>query len=201
LQQHGKGKGATTYRLRDWLISRQRYWGAPIPMLYSADGSMVPDTRLPVELPKVDDYLPKGKSPLAAATDWVNTTDPISGQPATRDTDTMDTFVDSSWYFLRYADAQNDQEIFAQERIKRWMPVNQYIGGIEHAILHLLYSRFITKVLFDEGLVPYDEPFQALFTQGMVQRRVRTALESNADGVAFPKNYAANTNYPVGCSV
>ncbi len=198
LNQQGKGKGTTTYRLRDWLISRQRYWGAPIPMLYLADGSMVPDTRLPVELPKVDDYLPRGKSPLAAATDWVNTTDPVSGQPAIRDTDTMDTFVDSSWYFLRYADAQNDQEIFAQERIKRWMPVNQYIGGIEHAILHLLYSRFITKVLFDEGLVPYDEPFQALFTQGMVQRRVRTSLEGTGDGVTFPEELRRKHELPNG---
>ncbi len=198
LQQHGKGNGTTTYRLRDWLISRQRYWGAPIPMLYLADGTMVPDPRLPVELPKVDDYLPKGKSPLAAATAWVNTTDPVSGQPATRDTDTMDTFVDSSWYFLRFPDAQNDSEIFAKDKINRWMPVHQYIGGIEHAILHLLYSRFITKVLYDEGLVPYDEPFEALFTQGMVQRRVRTPLPHTTGSVEFPEELRRKLELPGG---
>jgi len=197
LETHSKGKGTITYRLRDWLISRQRYWGAPIPMLHLADGSIVPDPRLPVELPQVEDYLPKGKSPLAAATDWVNTTDPVSGQPAKRDTDTMDTFVDSSWYFLRFADAQNDEEIFAKEKISRWMPVNQYIGGIEHAILHLLYSRFITKVLYDEGLVPHDEPFDALFTQGMVQRRVRTALSGTAH-VEFPEELRRKIELPSG---
>jgi len=132
-------------------------------------------------LPEVDDYLPRGKSPLAACRAFVETVDPETGRPALRDTDTMDTFVDSSWYFLRYADAQNDREIWSQDAIRRWMPVDQYIGGVEHAILHLLYSRFITKVLFDAGLVPEDEPFRALFTQGMVQRRVTTPLESDPD--------------------
>jgi leucyl-tRNA synthetase len=198
LQANNKGKGTITYRLRDWLISRQRYWGAPIPMLYLEDGTIVPDTRLPVELPQVADYLPKGKSPLATATDWVNTTDPATGKPARRDTDTMDTFVDSSWYFLRYADAQNDQEIFGADAIKRWMPVHQYIGGIEHAILHLLYSRFITKVLYDEGLVPEDEPFKALFTQGMVQRRVRTPLVVENGMVAFPEELRRKLDLPAG---
>jgi len=198
LTANGKGKGTITYRLRDWLISRQRYWGAPIPMLYLEDGTMVPDPRLPVELPEVADYLPKGKSPLATATEWVHTTDPVSGKPARRDTDTMDTFVDSSWYFLRYADAQNDQEIFSKDAITRWMPVHQYIGGIEHAILHLLYSRFITKVLYDEGLVPEDEPFKALFTQGMVQRRVRTDLEGTETHVSFTEDLRRKHDLPAG---
>jgi leucyl-tRNA synthetase len=198
LESHGKGKGSITYRLRDWLISRQRYWGPPIPMLYLEDGTMVLDPRLPVELPQVDDYLPKGKSPLAAATDWVNTVDPVSGKPAKRDTDTMDTFVDSSWYFLRFPDAQNADEIFAKEKISRWMPVHQYIGGIEHAILHLLYSRFITKVLYDEGLVPNDEPFDALFTQGMVQRRVRTEVTHSTAGIEFPDELRRKIELPAG---
>ncbi|HEU4329249.1 MAG TPA: leucine--tRNA ligase [Roseiflexaceae bacterium] len=193
LEQHGRGKGTVNYRLRDWLISRQRYWGTPIPMIHRADGTIVPvpEEQLPVVLPEIQDYLPKGKSPLASALEWVNVTDPETGALARRDTDTMDTFVDSSWYFLRYCDAQNSAEIFSTGSAGRWMPVDQYIGGIEHAILHLLYSRFITKVLYDEGLVPEDEPFKALFTQGMVQRRVRTPLESAADGkLAFPEELA-----------
>jgi len=199
LEQHGKGKGTINYRLRDWLISRQRYWGTPIPMIHRADGSIVPvpEEQLPVVLPEIDDYLPKGKSPLAAAENWVNVADPETGQPARRDTDTMDTFVDSSWYFLRYCDAQNDTEIFSRDAATRWMPVDQYIGGIEHAILHLLYARFITKVLYDEGLVPDDEPFKALFTQGMVQRRVRTPLESvSPDIVRFPEELRRKIDLP-----
>jgi leucyl-tRNA synthetase len=173
-----------TYRLRDWLVSRQRYWGAPIPMIHRADGSVVPvpEDDLPVLLPDIDDYLPRGRSPLASSEAFVRARDPETGEPATRDTDTMDTFVDSSWYFLRYADATNAREIWSAEAIRRWMPVDQYIGGVEHAILHLLYSRFITKVLHDAGLVPEDEPFRALFTQGMVQRRVTTRLERTASG-------------------
>ncbi|GAB4199523.1 MAG: leucine--tRNA ligase [Roseiflexaceae bacterium] len=193
LEQHGKGKGTINYRLRDWLISRQRYWGTPIPMIHRADGSIVPvpDEQLPVVLPEIQDFLPKGKSPLASAEQWVNVTDPETGAPARRDTDTMDTFVDSSWYFLRYCDAQNSAEIFSKEATGRWMPVDHYIGGIEHAILHLLYSRFITKVLYDEGLVPEDEPFKALFTQGMVQRRVRTTLQPAGEAkLAFPEELA-----------
>jgi leucyl-tRNA synthetase len=199
LEEHGKGKGTVTYRLRDWLISRQRYWGTPIPMIHRKDGSIVPvpQDQLPVVLPEVTDYLPKGTSPLGAATDWVNVTDPETGEPARRDTDTMDTFVDSSWYFLRYCDAKNENEIFSKEAAAKWMPVDQYIGGIEHAILHLLYSRFITKVLYDEGLVPYDEPFQSLFTQGMVQRRVRTTLESVSPGIVrFPEELRRKIDLP-----
>jgi leucyl-tRNA synthetase len=199
LEQHGKGKGTINYRLRDWLISRQRYWGTPIPMIHRQDGSIVPvpADQLPVVLPDVTDYLPKGTSPLGAATNWVNINDPETGQPARRDTDTMDTFVDSSWYFLRYCDAQNDAEIFSKAASGKWMPVDQYIGGIEHAILHLLYARFITKVLYDEGLVPDDEPFKALFTQGMVQRRVRTPLESiSPDIVRFPEELRRKVDLP-----
>ncbi len=199
LQERGKGKGTVTYRLRDWLISRQRYWGTPIPMLHLEDGSIkpVPDGQLPVVLPEIQDYLPKGRSPLASAEDWVNTTDPDTGKPARRDTDTMDTFMDSSWYYLRFCDAQNDKEIFSREAAAKWMPVDQYIGGIEHAILHLLYSRFITKVLYDEGLVPDDEPFKALFTQGMVQRRVRHSLISvSPEIVQFPEELARKLELP-----
>jgi leucyl-tRNA synthetase len=199
LEQHGKGRGAIIYRLRDWLISRQRYWGAPIPMIYREDGSVVPvpAEQLPVVLPEVADFLPKGKSPLAAASEWVNVTDPQTGRPARRDTDTMDTFVDSSWYFLRYCDARNDDAIFSKEAAARWMPVDQYIGGIEHAILHLLYARFITKVLYDAGMVLHDEPFKALFTQGMVQRRVRTPLRSPAPGMLqFPEELARKLDLP-----
>ncbi|KPV53383.1 leucyl-tRNA synthetase [Kouleothrix aurantiaca] len=199
LEERGKGKGTINYRLRDWLISRQRYWGTPIPMIHRTDGSIapVPEDQLPVVLPEIDDYLPKGRSPLASAEDWVNVTDPETGQPARRDTDTMDTFVDSSWYYLRYTDAQNADEIFSKAAAARWMPVDQYIGGIEHAILHLLYSRFITKVLYDEGLVADDEPFRALFTQGMVQRRVQTPLESvSPDIVRFPEELRRKIELP-----
>ncbi|KAB8142335.1 leucine--tRNA ligase [Chloroflexia bacterium SDU3-3] len=198
LEAQGKGKGTTTYRLRDWLISRQRYWGTPIPMIHREDGSIVPvpEEQLPVVLPKIDDYLPKGRSPLASAEDWVNVADPETGRPARRDTDTMDTFVDSSWYYLRFCDAKNEQEIFSKDAATRWMPVDQYIGGIEHAILHLLYSRFITKVLYDEGLVPVDEPFENLFTQGMVQRRVRTALDVDGDKLRFPEELARKLELP-----
>jgi leucyl-tRNA synthetase len=199
LEERGKGKGTINYRLRDWLISRQRYWGTPIPMIHRQDGSIVPvpEEQLPVVLPEIDDYLPKGRSPLASADQWVNVADPETGAPARRDTDTMDTFVDSSWYYLRYTDAQNAEEIFSKAASARWMPVDQYIGGIEHAILHLLYSRFITKVLYDNGLVLDDEPFKALFTQGMVQRRVRTPLESiSLSIVRFPEELRRKVDLP-----
>jgi leucyl-tRNA synthetase len=199
LEERGKGKGTINYRLRDWLISRQRYWGTPIPMIHRQDGSIVPvpAEQLPVVLPEIEDYLPKGRSPLASADAWVNVADPETGAPARRDTDTMDTFVDSSWYYLRYTDAQNADEIFSKASSGRWMPVDQYIGGIEHAILHLLYSRFITKVLYDNGLVPDDEPFKALFTQGMVQRRVRTPLESISPRIVrFPEELRRKADLP-----
>jgi leucyl-tRNA synthetase len=170
LGKHGRWRAAVSYRLRDWLLSRQRYWGCPIPIIYcDACGIVpVPDDDLPVLLPDVVDYVPRGRSPLAAAEDWVRVECPRCGGEARRETDTMDTFVDSSWYFMRYADARNDQAPFDRELVDYWLPVNQYIGGVEHAILHLLYARFFVKVLNDIDLVGFREPFARLFTQGMV---------------------------------
>ncbi|HEX6300521.1 MAG TPA: leucine--tRNA ligase [Acidimicrobiia bacterium] len=170
LEEQGIGEATIQYRLRDWLISRQRYWGCPIPMINCDNCGLVqvPEEDLPVLLPDIEDYLPKGRSPLAAVDEFVNTTCPECDGPAQRETDTMDTFVDSSWYFFRYADARNDEAIFDPEKPAYWMPLDQYIGGIEHAILHLLYARFITKVLYDMGLSSVEEPFMRLFTQGMI---------------------------------
>ena len=172
LDSEGKGHASVNYRLRDWLVSRQRYWGTPIPIVYceSCGTVPVPDERLPVRLPDIDDYMPKGRSPLAAAEDWVNTKCPACGKAARRETDTMDTFVDSSWYFLRYCDAGNDRAAWDPAALREWMPVDQYIGGVEHAILHLMYARFVTKALADLGHLDFQEPFQALFTQGMVTK-------------------------------
>ena len=166
----GKGHPSVSYKLRDWLLSRQRYWGCPIPVVYCEGcGTVpVPDDKLPVELPDIADYQPKGSSPLATATDWVQTECPACGGPGRRETDTMDTFVDSSWYFLRYCDPHNDGRAWDPAVVNRWMPIDQYIGGIEHAILHLMYARFFVKALADVGLLGFQEPFAALFTQGMI---------------------------------
>ena len=172
---HGAEKGwarsKVTYRLRDWLISRQRYWGCPIPVIHCDDCGAVPVPRedLPVELPRGIDLSGKGGSPLSQQSDWVNVPCPTCGKPAKRETDTMDTFMCSSWYFLRFADPHNTEKPFSKEAVNRWLPVKQYVGGIEHAILHLLYARFFTKALKDRGLVDINEPFERLLTQGMVQ--------------------------------
>ena len=172
LEADGLGKSARNYRLRDWLVSRQRYWGTPIPIVHCQKcGEVpVPADQLPLTLPDAKglDLKPKGQSPLAAATEWVNTTCPKCGAAALRDTDTMDTFVDSSWYFLRYPSSTNHNEPFSRADIDTWLPVDQYVGGVTHAILHLLYSRFFTKVLHDIGMLGFTEPFTRLLNQGMV---------------------------------
>jgi leucyl-tRNA synthetase len=173
LEQKGLGKRSVKFRLRDWLLSRQRYWGCPIPIVHCGACGIVPvpEDQLPVLLPDVDDYLPKGRSPLAAAEDWVRVPCPRCGREARRETDTMDTFVDSSWYFLRYCDARNEHAPFEKGLVDYWLPIDQYIGGVEHAILHLLYARFFVKAMNDMGLVGFREPFARLFTQGMVYYR------------------------------
>jgi leucyl-tRNA synthetase len=173
LAERDLGDATVGFRLRDWLISRQRYWGAPIPVVNCPECGVVPvpDDQLPVLLPHIDDYAPKGQSPLASATEWLHTTCPACDGPATRETDTMDTFVDSSWYFLRYTAPHLSDAPFSREITDYWLPVDQYIGGVEHAILHLLYARFFTKVLYDLGLVGTREPFARLFTQGMIHHQ------------------------------
>jgi leucyl-tRNA synthetase len=172
LEKDGLGKAARNYRLRDWLVSRQRYWGTPIPIIHCPKcGEVgVPADQLPLLLPDAAglDLKPKGQSPLAAATDWVNVACPKCGTAAMRDTDTMDTFVDSSWYYLRYPSSTNHNEPFSRADVDTWLPVDQYVGGVTHAILHLLYSRFFTKVLFDLDMVSFNEPFTRLLNQGMV---------------------------------
>lgn len=170
-ETQGYGKQKIQYRLRDWLISRQRYWGAPIPVIHCPSCGIVPVPQkdLPVKLPENVKFSGRGPSPLAKLENWVNVPCPSCGEPAKRETDTMDTFIDSSWYFLRFSDANNLDQPFSRDHANDWMPVDQYVGGIEHAILHLLYSRFFTKVLRDCGLLNFDEPFSRLLTQGMVQ--------------------------------
>ena len=172
LEKDGLGKSARNYRLRDWLVSRQRYWGTPIPIIHcDACGEVpVPQEQLPLTLPDAQslDLKPKGTSPLGAATDWVNVACPKCSAPAKRDTDTMDTFVDSSWYYLRYPSSTVHDQPFLKKDIETWLPVDQYVGGVTHAILHLLYSRFFTKVLNDMGMVDFNEPFTRLLNQGMV---------------------------------
>ncbi len=187
LEQSGLGRGTVNYRLRDWLVSRQRFWGPPIPIVHCPGcGEVpVPEDQLPVVLPdlKGEDLAPKGVSPLAAATDWVEVECPRCGGPAKRDTDTMDTFVDSSWYFLRYPTPDDASKAFDVEAVRQWAPVDQYVGGVEHAILHLLYSRFVTKALHDMGYLDFVEPFTALLNQGEVINEGRGMSKSLGNGV------------------
>ncbi len=184
--EQGTGRKTVNFRLRDWLISRQRYWGCPIPVVYceKCGEQLVPEEQLPVKLPEDVSFDGGAISPLATSENFLNTTCPCCGGPARREIDTMDTFIDSSWYFLRYTDARNDKEVFNKEIAKYWMNVDQYIGGIEHAILHLLYARFFVKVLHDIGLVEVDEPFKALLTQGMVLKEGSKMSKSKGNVVS-----------------
>ena len=187
LEQRGNGRGTINFRLRDWLLSRQRYWGAPIPIVHCpACGEVpVPDDQLPVVLPELRgaDLTPRGVSPLAAAEDWVNVDCPSCSGPGKRDSDTMDTFVDSSWYFFRYCSPGYTDGPFDPEDVRRWMPVAQYVGGVEHAILHLLYMRFFTKVLHDMGKVDFVEPMRRLMNQGQVINQGKAMSKSLGNGV------------------
>jgi leucyl-tRNA synthetase len=198
LASEGRGETAVNYRLRDWLISRQRYWGAPIPIAHCDSCGMVavPDEQLPIELPEIADYAPQGKSPLAAAEEWVNTTCPSCGGPARRETDTMDTFVDSSWYFIRYLDPRNAEAPWEREAADHWLAVDQYIGGVEHAILHLMYARFFTKALADLGYLGVQEPFANLFAQGMITRDGAKMSKSKGNTVSpgdYVERYGADS--------
>ncbi|WGY03889.1 leucine--tRNA ligase [Nocardioides sp. QY071] len=189
VEASGHGEGTVNFRLRDWLLSRQRYWGAPIPIIHcAACGEVpVPEDQLPVELPELRgaDLKPKGTSPLGAATEWVNVSCPTCGGPATRDTDTMDTFVDSSWYFFRYLSPHDSTQAFDPALAKAWGPVDFYLGGSEHAVLHLLYARFFTKAMRDMGLIDWDEPFSAYLSQGTVINNGHKMSKSLGNGVAL----------------
>src|SRR5205823_874986 len=178
----GFGGAAVTYRLRDWGISRQRFWGAPIPIIYCDQCGMVPvpEKDLPVMLPDKAEFTGTGESPLKGVPEFVNTSCPKCGKQAVRETDTMDTFVDSSWYFFRYCDPRNDAMPFDPEIVKQWIPVDQYIGGDSHAVMHLIYTRFWNKVMRDLGLVKFNEPVKRLLTQGMVTNRVEGTIEWKA---------------------
>lgn len=196
--REGFGEFKTQYRLRDWLVSRQRYWGAPIPVVYCEKCGIqpVPEDQLPVLLPKDVDFSVVGKSPITTSKTFVNTTCPCCGGPARRETDTMDTFVCSSWYYLRYSDAKNADKPFDRDLVNKWLPVDQYVGGIEHAILHLLYSRFFTKALRDLGLLDFDEPFKNLLTQGMVLKdgsKMSKSKGNTVDPDEIFENYGADT--------
>ena len=196
--KEGFGEFKTQYRLRDWLISRQRYWGAPIPVVYCDKCGIVPveEKDLPVLLPKDVDFSVVGKSPITTSKTFAQTTCPHCGGPARRETDTMDTFMCSSWYYLRYSDAKNSEKPFDRNLVNKWLPVDQYVGGIEHAILHLLYSRFFTKALRDLGLLDFDEPFKNLLTQGMVLKdgsKMSKSKGNTVDPDEIFENYGADT--------
>lgn len=201
LEQQGKGRGKVTYRLRDWLFSRQRYWGEPIPILHLEDGTMktVPEDQLPLLLPDVDSVKPSGtgESPLANVEDWVNTVDPETGMKARRETNTMPQWAGSCWYYLRFIDPHNDKELCSPELQKKWLPVDLYIGGAEHAVLHLLYARFWHKVLYDIGVVSTKEPFQKLVNQGMILGENMEKMSKSRGNVVNPDDivneYGADT--------
>ncbi len=199
MEEQGIGKFTVSYRLRDWLISRQRYWGAPIPIVYCpVDGTVpVPEDQLPVVLPENVQFKPTGESPLRYEPDFVNTICPVCGGPATRETDTLDTFMCSSWYFLRYADPHNDQQAWSEAAMERWLPVDQYIGGAEHAVMHLLYARFFIKALRDMGYLHFDEPFTRLYHQGTVLGPDGQKMSKSRGNVVAPddvvEKYGADT--------
>ncbi|WP_100399936.1 leucine--tRNA ligase [Bacillus sp. FJAT-44742] len=190
LEEEKKGTKQITYRLRDWLFSRQRYWGEPIPIIHWEDGSMspVPEKELPLELPELDEFKPSGtgESPLANAEGWLEVTDPETGMRGRRETNTMPQWAGSCWYYLRYIDPQNSKEIADQQKVNRWLPVDIYIGGAEHAVLHLLYARFWHKVLYDIGVVPTKEPFQRLYNQGMILGENNEKMSKSKGNVVNP---------------
>jgi leucyl-tRNA synthetase len=193
LEKHKMGELKTNYRLRDWLVSRQRYWGAPIPVVYCPEHGevIVPDDQLPVELPYDVNFTPDGTSPLAKHEGFINTTCPICGKPSKRDADTLDTFVCSSWYFLRYPDSKNDKEAFNKKVIDKMLPVDKYIGGAEHACMHLLYARFFTKALRDMGHLNFGEPFASLVHQGTILGTDGNKMSKSKGNVISPDSYIA----------
>ncbi len=193
IEENDFGKFMVTYRLRDWLISRQRYWGTPIPIVYCPTHGMVPvpEEQLPVWLPEHVEFKPTGESPLRYEPEFLNTTCPLCGGPATREADTMDTFICSSWYFLRYVDPRNSKQAWSKEKMQHWLPVDQYVGGVEHAIMHLLYARFFVKALHDIGYLDFDEPFMRLYHQGMVLGADGQKMSKSRGNVEAPDKYVA----------
>ncbi|HEY9721806.1 MAG TPA: class I tRNA ligase family protein, partial [Oscillatoriaceae cyanobacterium] len=200
-EKHGHGRRKVTYRMRDWVFSRQRYWGEPIPVIHTEDGVVkpVPEDQLPIELPDLEDFAPtgSGESPLARAKAWLHTTDPETGRPARRETNTMPQWAGSCWYYIRFIDPSNDQAFAAKDKLAEWLPVDLYIGGAEHAVMHLLYARFWHKVLYDLGFVPTPEPFAKLFNQGMILGENNEKMSKSKGNVVNPdeivSKYGADT--------